>query len=151
MFRNISAAFDPIEHPACFNEEDNESVRFWHVKIIWVDVACERYTPIQLSIDRQNSISKENFRTLRCSVFVIFKHKLVDYRCDSKYNVPNPFCYACKYLQTLFDFEKRVDLQRLQRMNNANRKKRFFKNLLSKAKIHVTINLRIFLGPNKRL
>ena len=30
--------FDPIEHPACFffNEEDNESVRFWHVKIIWV-------------------------------------------------------------------------------------------------------------------
>ena len=110
MFRNISAAFDPIEHPACFNEEDNESVRFWHVKIIWVDVACERYTPIQLSIDRQNSISKEK-RTLRCSVFVNFKHKLVDYRCDSKYNVPNPFCYACKYLQTLFDFEKRVDLQ----------------------------------------
>lgn len=148
MFRNISAAFDPIEHPACFNEEDNESVRFWHVKIIWVDVACERYTPIQLSIDRQNSISKEHWE-LRCSVFVIFKHKLVDYRCDSKYNVPNPFCYACKYLQTLFDFEKRVDLQRLQRMNNAKRKKRFFKK--EHQTLNVTINLRIFVGPNKRL
>ena len=59
-------------------------------------------------------------------------HKLVDYRCDSnanssKDNVPNPFCYACKYLQTLFDFEKRKEeglIYKDFKVNNAAQKGR---------------------------